>query len=253
MQPDVRTLTELNVRQWITEKVTDRVTEWAVELSADVIGICLFGPALYLAEVHLINSFTHLDFFSASHPAPRLRLKLMGRALKQLYDVQKWHPKLQEFVAAWDEAGGVPLRARDRVSQIALQCINTDRVLQTIIDLSEEAVPVSERYTPERYLSDIDKLAPLFIHLIPPGELHRGGAWRPVELPAIINAGWFVYLCEFDRFKSNLHSSDSKTRLTSIRKLQDLLFKALEIAELRSAWDEVKRDLEHRSNTGTAG
>ncbi len=250
-QEDLRSATELYMRQWVTEKVTDRVTQWAVELSADAIGIRLFGPALYFAEIHLITSFSHLDFFSETHPAPRLRLKLMAKLLKQLYDVRQWDTSLQQFVTAWDEVAAVPLSARDGVNQIALESINTDTVLQTIIDLTETTVPASVRYSPETFLSDVKKLTPLFIHLIPPGELLSGEGWQPVALPAIINAGWFVYLCKMQEFTEQLHTSDRVSRLASVRKLQALLFKALEIAEIRTAWSEIKRDLEHRSDTGT--
>jgi hypothetical protein len=44
-----------------------------MELSSDAVGIRLFGPALFFAEVHLMTAFKHIDQGSVSHPPNRLR------------------------------------------------------------------------------------------------------------------------------------------------------------------------------------
>jgi hypothetical protein len=114
----------LRLREWITEQVTSRITGWVMELSSDAIGIRLFGPALFFAEVHLMSAFKHIDQGSVSHPPNRLRVKLMIRMLKDLYPVDKLHQSLQDFLRDWDEASAVPVvgphyvrPTRNRVNQ----------------------------------------------------------------------------------------------------------------------------------------
>jgi len=88
---------ELRLRDLVTQEVTERIHGWVNELSSDAIGIRLFGPGLFFAEVHLLTSFSHVDQSSKTHPPPRLRVKLMLRMLKQLYGVYRWRSELQEF------------------------------------------------------------------------------------------------------------------------------------------------------------
>jgi hypothetical protein len=61
-------------------------------------------------------------------------------------------------------------------------------------------------------------------------------------MASIINAGWHVYLCDFEAFRKNLHSNDSDTRFSAAAKLHELVLKALEISEIRTMWEEAKRD-----------
>jgi hypothetical protein len=101
-----------------------------MELSSDAIGIQLFGPALFFAEVHLMTAFKHIDQGSISHPPNRLRVRLMMRMLKQLYPVDKLHENLQAFLRDWDEASAVPIVARTTFDQLAIESIN-EKALST--------------------------------------------------------------------------------------------------------------------------
>ncbi len=239
-------MAEVWLRQQVTDQVTLRVTRWLMELSSDAIGIRLFGPALYLAAIHLLNSFKHLDHASASHPPTRLRVKLMTRMLKEIYAVDRWHKELQEFVASWDEVSGSPAAIRLPYDQIALETVDQDDVLQKISDASTAAIPREKQYSAERFAKDVESLPPLVVNLIPPGELGGLGSEVPVDFVSIINAGWYVYMCEFDDFRKRLNPAESADRLASSAKLQHIVLKALEISETRIAWEEARRDSQRR-------
>jgi hypothetical protein len=238
---------ELSLRQRITQQVTERITRWVMELSSDAIGIRLFGPALYFAAIHLLLSFSHLDHCSKSHPPSRLRVKLMTRMIMQLYDVQGWNSKLQEFVRDWQEVSAIPILVTLPFDQIAVESLNTDAVLQLISDESAAAAGQSQ-YNSARLLTDIAELAPLFINGIPAGEIGPFGQSKSSDIVSIVNAGWHVYLCEFDAFRKRLHTRDAESRVNSAAKLSQLILKSLEIAETKVAWQEAKGDSKRGQN-----
>jgi len=211
---------ELRLREWVTEQVASRITAWVMELSSDAIGIRLFGPALFFAAVHLMTAFKHIDQGSTTHPAPRLRAKLMMRMLKQLYPVDKLHENLQALLRDWDEVSAVPIVARSMFDQLAIESID-DKALDLIFQASATAVSEAQSYTALRFDRDAAELAPLFVNHIPPGETGHYGRGVPVELASIINAGWHVYLCDFE---------------------------ALEISEMKTAWEEARRDSKRGKN-----
>jgi len=231
----------LRKREWITEQVTSRITGWVMELSSDAIGIRLFGPALFFAEVHLMTAFKHIDQGSVSHPPNRLRVRLMMRMLKQLYELGKLHENLQTFLRDWDEVSAIPIAARTKFDELAIDSINQS-ALDLIIDASATAVPLPQSYASSQFDKDTRELSPLFINFVPPGETGIYGRALPVKLASIINAGWHVYLCDFDIFRQRLHAGDSETRFAAATKLHELVLKALEISEMKTAWEEAKSD-----------
>lgn len=231
----------LRLREWITEQVTSRITGWVRELSSDAIGIRLFGPALFFAEVHLMTGFKHIDQGSVSHPPNRLRVKLMMRMLKQLYAVDKLHQNLQVFLRSWDEVSVAPIMARSTFDKLALESVS-EKAIELIIQASATAVPEPQSYTATQFDKDVAELSPLFMNYIPPGETGPCGRGAPVELASIINAGWYVYLCDFETFRIKLHAGDSGTRFAAATKLHELVLKALEISEMKTAWEEARHD-----------
>ena len=237
----------LRLREWITEQATSRITGWVMELSSDAIGIRLFGPALFFAEVHLMTAFKHIDQGSVSHPPNRLRVKLMMRMLKQFYPVDKFHESLQAFLRDWDEAAAAPIAPRTTFDQLAIEAIN-EGALDLIIQASATAVPEAQSYKATQFDKDAAVLSPLFLNYIPPGETGPYGHELPVELVSIINAGWHVYLCDFERFRKRLHPGDSGTRFAAATKLHELVLKALEISEMKTAWVEARSDSKRRKS-----
>ena len=161
----------------------------------------------------------------------------MIRMLKQLYRLEEWRPELQEFSRAWDEVSAGQVVWTNAYDQVALDAID-DAALDVISEASLTATSSLECYSCERFTADVAGLAPLFLNLIPPGEIGD----KPAPIAAIINAGWHVYLCDFEVFREKLHAGDSDTRFAAAAKLHELVLKALEISEIRTTWEEAKRD-----------
>src|SRR6266849_10079540 len=238
---------DLRLREWVTEQVTSRTTGWVAELSCDAIGIRLFGPAVFFAAVHLMISFKHLDEGGKSHPPSRLRIKLMTRMLKQLYSVDKWHDKLQAFMRDCDEISADAVAPRSMFDHVAIESID-DRALDLIAETSSMAVPDTQSYTTKQFKEDSAELTRLLTNYIPPGERGPYGRAVPVALASIINAGWHVFLCDFETFREGLPTGDSGARSSAKTKLHELILKALEISEMKTAWDEASLDSQRRKN-----
>jgi hypothetical protein len=174
----------------------------------------------------------------------------MTRMLKQLYSVDKWHPELQEFAKDWDEVSATPVAAKvTAFDQLAIETIN-DAVLDLISEASASATAGAKCYSSEKFTEDTTELAPLFLHHIPPGETGSLNQNASVDLVSIINAGWHVYLCDFELFRKSLslHSNDAVTRFAAATKLHELVLKALEISGIRTLWEEAQRDSKLRKN-----
>ncbi|MFI5117559.1 MAG: hypothetical protein ACHP8B_12770 [Terriglobales bacterium] len=238
---------ELRLRKQVTQEISGRVNGWVKELCSDAIGIRLFGPALCFAVAHLLTSFIHMDKGSETHPPPRLRVRLMIRMLKQLYSVDKWRPDLQSFLRDWDEVSANHIPGSNYYDQVALET-TTDTVLDLIAEASGLAASAAKCYTTERFDHDVAELAPLFLNHIPPGETGPYGRGTPVELASVINAGWHVYLCDFETFRKSLNPKDGDTRFTAATKLHELVLKALEISEMKTAWEGARCDSKRGKN-----
>jgi|SRR5579872_3993036 len=238
---------EVRLRKQVTQEITTRVNSWIKELCSDAIGIRLFGPALFFAAAHLLVSFRPIDKCSDTHPPSRLRVKLMIRMLKQLYPVEKWRGELQSFIKAWDEVSGDPVSTANAYDQVALETIN-EAALDLISDASASATSLAQCYSSDQFSRDTRDLAPLLLHDIPPGETGPYGHGAAVTLASVINAGWHVYLCDFEAFRKRLHSNDSATRFTTAAKLHELVLKALEISGIRVSWEEARGDSKRGKN-----
>jgi len=101
-------------------------------------------------------------------------------------------------------------------------------------------------------VDDIGKLAPFLVNVIPPGETGNLDTSLSTDLVSIINAGWYVYICEFEQFRSKLHDSERSKRLASALKLHQLVLKALEISEIKTAWEEARNAVKLGQNQGVA-
>lgn len=232
-------LTELLQRQQITSLVTRRITQWLIELSADSIGLELFGPALYFAAVQLLTSLSHIERCSESHPPTKLRVKLMTRIVKMNYPLDTWQGGAKSFFQDWDEISSNPLDLRTPVDQIAAECLNNDATLDLIREEVARIIPTDLKYTSRQFQEDIANLAPLLLELIPAGEVGPLGKSVAVKLPSIINTGWHIYLSQFDEFKAKLHVSEGKDPRLAAKKLHELVLKSLEISETKIAWKEA--------------
>src|SRR5258708_7242297 len=89
---------ELLARQIATQEITDRINNWIEEITCDLIGIFLFGPAFYFAYTYFLLSFSRLDNASKTHPPIRLRLKLMTQLLSERYPRTTLRPTIATAV-----------------------------------------------------------------------------------------------------------------------------------------------------------
>ena len=188
----------------------------------------------------MLTSFIHLDKCSETHPPPRLRVRLMLRMLKRDYSVEGWHKELKSFCSDWDEVSAGQIPGGNPFDQLALETIG-DAALDMICEAGHSATRDINCYTTEQFDEDVAELAPLLLCHIPPGE--RPPKRDSVPLASVINAGWHVYLCEFEAFRKSLHAKDGETRFTAATKLHELVLKALEISGIRTSWEEACRDL----------
>ena len=171
----------------------------------------------------------------------------MVRMLKQLYPVDKWNPDLQSFMRDSDSVSAGQISGTNPYDQLALETIN-DTVLDLIFQESQSATSAEWRYTSAQFERDIVEFAPFFLGCVPPGEFGPYTTASPVALASIINAGWYVYLCNFEAFSQKLTPNDARTRYTTAAKLHELVLKALEISGIRTAWEEAKRDSKRGKN-----
>lgn len=67
----------------------------------------------------------------------------------------------------------------------------------------------------------------------------------------LLNAGWVLRLSRFDDFRESLPSPVGTDLVASHRRLQALLLKSFELAEIKRRWDELKDEtpLERESDS----
>jgi hypothetical protein len=233
-------LFEVELRNNITQQVTGRVSKWAQELCSDALGIELFGPAYYFSFIYFSLAFAHLDKESATHPPPRLRLKLMSRILRSLYPATCFKAVVREFIDYWESLSLKPIPIKDAIARIALKGLDQDLVMDSIQGETHSCLDAGQSYSPSRYADDIQRLEPLLINVIPPGEDFIGGQYKPAEMASILNVGWDVFLSELPALSANLPNLETASPYQLRQKLQQLLVKALEISETRLSWEEKK-------------
>src|SRR6185437_12765076 len=153
----------------------------------------------------------------------KLRIKVMSRILKENYPIEKWPTALKRLLADWDEVGEMPIALGALVDNVTFECLNIGRNLDVINSATQGILNDNLRYDAEKHASDVERLVPLLLSLIPCGETGQLGMTKSIELPSIINAGWYVYLCEFEKFRSQLYEIDRKSRSASKRKLHELI------------------------------
>ncbi|MGH9718316.1 MAG: hypothetical protein ACRD4R_16535 [Candidatus Acidiferrales bacterium] len=240
MPGTVPPLFEVAVQNTITQQVTGRISNWTQELCSDAFGIQLFGPAYYFSFIYFSLAFALLDEGSATHPPPRLRLKLMSQILGRLYPDSCFNHDVSAFLKYWEGQSKKLVSRRDEIVRIALEGIDCESVLDAIHIETENCISSDERYGPKKYTEDVRELDPVLVHAIPPGERIVNGQFIPTNLSSILNSGWNVQLSNLQGLASHLSSSEAASSYSLRQKLQELLIKALEISETRRAWEEKR-------------
>lgn len=228
---------EVELRELLTKEVTGTITSWVTELSCDAIAIRILGPAYFFAFVKFFSTVALLDGASGSHPPPRLRLRLMLRYLQNEFKLEDMQP-IRDFVSGWETAIMEKVDAGTSLApQLASQAIS-DKVLSSILDAANSAVPTKLHYKNEDFVNDVRSVCPLLVENIP--AVGADGMASNLAFASVLNAGWYVQIAEFDIFRKNLPEKIGSDAVSSRRQLDMLLLKSLELIELRQGWADAK-------------
>lgn len=223
----------------VAKDVREVVQDWAEELFADAVGTCLFGPAFVFAFVEVVVPLAPLDRASTDHPANATRLVSMKALLEdaELQQSAALPVALQELVASImvqaDAAlASVPGPRTSRSEAALLALANA-----VIRDLEPEIrAQAKERcrtllYTGERLSRDLEAYRERFAVVgVPP----IGDKTDALSLATIFNVGQVVALQDLDRLQPVDDSRAEKEQ-----RVDDLLLKAIELAEFQLRWGEV--------------
>jgi len=236
--------TELQVRQSLTKKINDSIDGWLNELCSDAIGLCLFGPAYYFAFLNFIVSFHYFDKTALTHPAPRLRLRLLsemiadGDSTETLGYAPYFDDNVSRLYESWKKEASTERELGDPLYRIVSQAVTPllKMIANTAIESSKELIYKTEQF------NKTDELCRLLVNVIPPVELVRThGAEREItDLVSVLNAGWQVYLSSMEEFAKNLRLDSSKNGPESKERLLQILLKSVELLETITRWKEVQ-------------
>jgi hypothetical protein len=250
---DQRQLSEIEAREMITSAVNSAIEGWLKELACDAIGLTLFGPAYYFAFSQFIVSFQYVDTTGVSHPAPRLRLRLM-RQMMENGDIESrlgfravFPAELEASYGRWDELT-TAVRPANPFLAIAFDAI--EPMLDRIAAGAIAAVDRDLRFSAER-LSSAAELSKVLMHVIPPVDTLGTEGFRPTDLPAVLNAGWYVFHSApmFESFARRSNLDAQHNRLDCKARLNDVLLKSLELIEIHTRWNEVSLAVEREGHS----
>ena len=228
----------IELRNHITSTVNLTIPNWARELSADALGVHIFGPALLFATIYYTSSFTSLDRVSESHPPARLRIRLMLLALQESFKISQFDPVTRDFLESWLRIAKQPISRQTPDFELALASF-TDEVLGHVVTLTQNVVPY--RYSQAQYKSDKKELGEAMVNILPAVEQLNPdtGALEPTSFVSILNAGWYVLLARFDDFEKNRfrqHEVPTKDKVR--RELHAIIRKSFELSEVLRQWQE---------------
>jgi len=225
--------------------INQTLAEWLAELSSDAIGLCLFGPAYYFAFVNFIVSFQYLDVTGITHPAPRIRLRVMREMIRTselgYYDKLG---TLKEPFDRWAPLLDQDTDPKDPTLKVVLAALTP--IIPTIISDAIEAVRRRGLLFSADALETSNSLAEMLLHLIPPIETldSDGSRFLPTDVRTMLNAGWRVQLTSLSEFAAVNHIDIKQqgTMLEAKERLSEMLLKSLELFETRTTWEEVRND-----------
>ncbi len=223
----------------IASKVDDMAGRWMEELFADAVGTCLFGPAFVLALIDVLLPISGLEQPDEDHPSGASRLLFIEALLSR--------PELAGIIDA------VPSRMRVRLdgilemsrSMVAAVPPSTGRSGDDLVfdlvdqlvgskwaDIQQAAIDSCRDliYTGAQLREDLsDYLKPLVSFGVPPISDLTG---RSTSLACIFNVAQVVALDAIETFRPDLE------RVQKERVLDDLILKAVELAEIQTMWGE---------------
>lgn len=221
-------------------QVQSMVSRWLEELFADSVATYLFGPAFVFAFFEVLLPLDPLELASEHHPPTAARILNMRATLDST--------PLAGMVDRLPAGLAGKLGAMVNASRLALPEVPGDGLSQSIrklyllvndlVSSSEEQVRSAAAaasaglvYTPEMFQRDRDTYVDDFVHrLVPP---LTSPPTAPATLATIFNVGQLV---AFEHMSEFLRGEPLPTKW---QELDRLLLKAIELAEVQAAWNEV--------------
>jgi hypothetical protein len=216
---------------------------WMEELFADAVGVCLFGPAFIFSFIEVLMPVSGLQNADEDHPPGAMRLLWMEQLLRgpQLTGMIDAMPDgLRTRLDAWITMSAeefVNLKtlgasAKDFAGK--LQSLVTDIVEALADSIRKAALAVCAKliYSPSRFKDDLSRYSDdLVLFGIPPVVAPPGQS--VVGLATIFNVAQMVALERLEEFRPG------EARPEKERMLDDLVLKAVELAEVQRKWQEA--------------
>jgi hypothetical protein len=224
----------------VPERVQRATQSWCKELSSDLFGFMLFGPAFLFSLVHFLCSFVRLDSASESHPPPRLRLQLLFRLLDQLYPKTSFSSQTLKFLDDWRDLAFRPIAVEGTINELVLWSFRKSDADTRLVKIVKENSSELDVYTDAMYRADVQKLCPLIDTQIPPAEILDPSTRLhvPASFVGILSAGWESYLLGLGRYSKSLPAGKVKNTYDVARHFNGFLLKAFELNECAAAWKE---------------
>jgi hypothetical protein len=233
------------IRAEIGERISAVVDSWIEELYSDTYGIHLFGPAFFYSYTSFLGSFSEVDYATDDHPPDRLRIQNLitvlnagnafsgalserGREIKAI-----WKTLIEaetEDASSDDIDSAVRLTAREIVIG----------VLDQIRAAADSAV--LKKYDATAYQDDLKEfVARLETIKVPPIERDelKPDMEQGIPLASILNVGWEALLGIYAQTGANMQP---ESRTEDRRKLNERILRAIELAEIRRAWELADGD-----------
>ena len=220
--------------------MTDTIPYWIREITADLFGLALIGPAFVLAFAHFILPIQKLDFASEKYPPPRYRLRVLIDALKQHFDMTGIGEYTKKFIQKWDQISHQQMPPLPLIEGLALGTIEEQNVVETLGERVRERLPENMTYTTTKYSEEVVELVTLANAMVPPAEVLSRDHCPTSTLPGILNAGWECYLSGLQEFSEGLPHNEKYTSYELSVKFNELLLKAMELNEIRLAWGSAQ-------------
>ena len=217
------------------------MSQWVEELTADALGLCLFGPAYFFSFVYFVGPFASMDNPFDSHPPDRMRIEFMCNMLLSQGDGLAYDKVLQEttrdYVEQWKVYASQTTTTTPS-AEITHYSIAAQGIRPVLREIIREAKRVTRgrRYTPKSFQRDVPLLCENLANGIPPNEIMDDwatGQPRIADAQAILNAGWVYLISGDDRYAKLLGVPD---QWTVTNKLFALVSKGLEYAEMQRRW-----------------
>lgn len=221
---------------------------WVRELFCDVVGVGLFGPAFICSISLFTMPGSDPSHCSETHPPDSMRTRLCLRALfnkktgfayiKDDDDLvtamtAPWSTYVQEH----NSAPGAP--------NLSITFKAVTRISIEIIKLAKRSIGPKNIFSQKLFAYWVSDLAARIVAGLPPNEVRRAGlGFEVATFPAIMNAGWYVYLFQLPE----LHHQMPAFKPAELKsRFYGLVSKGVDAAELQGQWTIMK---EQMSNDG---